>query len=67
MAYQPAAGTFALQITKQLESNRMNVRTHDDVTLVVEQAVRERYSKGAVQREAALCCPVEYDKKYLAA
>ena len=67
MAYQPAAGTFALQITKQLESNRMNVRTHDDGTLVVEQAVRERYSKGAVQREAALCCPVEYDKKYLAA
>ncbi len=45
----------------------MNVRTNDDTTLIVEQAVRERYSKGAQQREAALCCPVEYDKKFLQA
>jgi ubiquinone/menaquinone biosynthesis C-methylase UbiE len=45
----------------------MNVRTNHDATLVVEQAVRERYSKGAQQREAALCCPVEYDSKFLQA
>ncbi len=45
----------------------MNSRTNDDMTLVVERAVHERYSKGAVRREAALCCPVEYDKKYLEA
>ncbi len=32
----------------------------------VEKVVRERYSKSAVQREAALCCPsVDYDRKYL--
>lgn len=45
----------------------MNGRMNDDATLVVEQAVRARYSKGAQQREAALCCPVEYDKKLLQA
>ena len=32
---------------------------HDD-------AVRARYGDAAVQREAALCCPVEYDPRYLA-
>lgn len=31
----------------------------------VESAVRERYSGAARQAEAALCCPVEYDPKYL--
>jgi arsenite methyltransferase len=31
----------------------------------VEFAVRERYSAGAQRVEAALCCPVEYDPKYL--
>jgi ubiquinone/menaquinone biosynthesis C-methylase UbiE len=32
----------------------------------VEQAVRERYAKGAQQQEVALCCAsVDYDKKYL--
>ena len=33
--------------------------------LNVEKAVRERYEKGAQLQEAALCCPVEYDTKYL--
>lgn len=33
--------------------------------LQVEEVVRERYSKGAQAREAALCCPVEYDPKFL--
>lgn len=45
----------------------MNVRMTDEAPLVVEQAVRERYSKGARQREAALCCPVEYDTTLLLA
>ena len=32
----------------------------------VEQAVRERYSEAAGSRENALCCPVDYDDRYLA-
>ena len=32
-----------------------------------EAAVRERYSGAAQEREAALCCPVDYDAKYLEA
>ncbi len=31
----------------------------------VETSVRSRYSKGAQAREAALCCPVDYDDRYL--
>lgn len=31
----------------------------------VEKAVRERYEHGAQAQEAQLCCPVEYDEKYL--
>lgn len=34
-------------------------------TLNVESAVRERYSAAAHQAEAALCCPVSYDRKFL--
>lgn len=33
----------------------------------VEQAVRERYSAGASAVDAALCCPVRYDSRHLAA
>lgn len=33
--------------------------------LNVEQAVRERYSGAAQAAEAALCCPVDYDRQYL--
>lgn len=33
--------------------------------LNVEAAVRERYSSAAHQAEAALCCPVSYDQKFL--
>ena len=33
--------------------------------LNVESAVRERYSAAAHQAEAALCCPVSYDRKFL--
>ncbi len=34
-------------------------------TLKTESAVKERYSAAAKAQEAALCCPVEYDRKYL--
>ena len=34
-------------------------------TLDIEGSVRERYSNGAQEREAALCCPVDYDARYL--
>jgi arsenite methyltransferase len=32
-----------------------------------EKAVQERYTAGAHEKEAALCCPVTYDPQYLAA
>lgn len=35
--------------------------------LNVEEAVRNRYSAAAQEKEAALCCPVEYDRRYLEA
>ena len=33
--------------------------------LNVEAAVRERYSAAANEKEAALCCPVDYDAQFL--
>ena len=33
--------------------------------LDVESAVRERYSAASAAREAALCCPIDYDPQYL--
>ncbi|QEG20345.1 methyltransferase domain-containing protein [Mariniblastus fucicola] len=30
-----------------------------------ESSVRERYAVGAQQKEPALCCPVDYDQRYL--
>ena len=41
-----------------------NVR-NDEATLNVDQAVRERYSAAASAAEPALCCPVQYDARYL--
>ena len=34
--------------------------------LNIEQAVKARYAVGARQEEAALCCPVDYDQRFLA-
>jgi len=34
-------------------------------SLDVERAVRDRYRVAAGEREAALCCPVDYDSRYL--
>lgn len=31
----------------------------------IQQSVKERYEQGAQAREAALCCPVDYDPQYL--
>ena len=33
--------------------------------LDVERAVRDRYGSAASAREAALCCPIDYDPRYL--
>lgn len=33
--------------------------------LTVEEAVRSRYGTGAGRREEELCCPVDYDPRYL--
>ncbi|MGH9380195.1 MAG: methyltransferase domain-containing protein [Thermoanaerobaculia bacterium] len=33
--------------------------------LIVEEAVRRRYGSGAARREEDLCCPVDYDPRYL--
>ncbi len=35
--------------------------------LDVERAVKDRYASAAREREASLCCPVEYDARYLEA
>ena len=43
----------------------MHETDETDTTLDVENAVRDRYSAAAQQAEAALCCPVDYDAKYL--
>ena len=33
--------------------------------LAVESAVKQRYAAGAQAQDAALCCPVSYDPRYL--
>ena len=33
----------------------------------VERTVKERYAQGAQAREAELCCPIDYDPRFLAA
>lgn len=33
--------------------------------MFVEDSVHERYSKGALERQEALCCPVNYDRELL--
>ncbi|MBM4365090.1 MAG: methyltransferase domain-containing protein [Deltaproteobacteria bacterium] len=43
----------------------MNEEKTDPAPLDVESAVRARYSEGAAQRVEALCCPVDYDPRYL--
>ncbi len=33
--------------------------------MIVENSVKERYAAASHEREAALCCPVDYDAQYL--
>ena len=39
----------------------------ETASMEVESIVRERYRQGAQERVADLCCPVDYDPRYLAA
>ena len=41
--------------------------SHETPSLDVERAVKDRYGAAAREREAALCCPVDYDTQYLKA
>ncbi len=45
--------------------NGKNGRQTKKNKLAVEEAVLKRYGLGAREREDSLCCPVEYDRKYL--
>src|SRR6266436_4873623 len=45
----------------------MSAHINQSPAMAPEEAVRERYSAGAHVPEAALCCPVLYDPRYLAA
>ena len=36
-----------------------------DSIITIRSSVEKRYAEAAKQQEAALCCPVEYDRKYL--
>ena len=42
-----------------------SVGISDSSSLDVESAVRQRYSAASQAAETALCCPVDYDRKYL--
>src|SRR5438552_4525263 len=41
------------------------MRMNETNTLRAESAVKNRYAAAAKAPEAALCCPVEYDRRYL--
>ena len=45
----------------------MTTPTSEAAAVPSEEAVRRRYSAGAREAEAALCCPVSYDPRYLEA
>jgi SAM-dependent methyltransferase len=48
-----------------LPSWRSDLAFQEDCYVDVTTAVQNRYSTAAAARESALCCPVEYDPKYL--
>src|SRR3990172_669232 len=45
---------------------RPSAASDDTAPLDVEQVVLERYGAGARSAQAELCCPIEYDPRYLA-
>jgi arsenite methyltransferase len=44
----------------------VHFRMSASLSINVETAVRERYSAAARQRVDTLCCPIDYDRRYLA-
>jgi arsenite methyltransferase len=58
--------TIATAATKAVTFLPTRRLTEGERTMQTETAVRARYAGAAQASEAALCCPVEYDKKYLA-
>lgn len=46
-------------------NSALNSQTDRPAPVDVEQAVADRYSAASAQAEAALCCPVEYDTRWL--
>ena len=46
--------------------NGKSLKKGKKAVIAVEEEVRKRYSLGAKERQENLCCPVEYDGKYLA-
>jgi ubiquinone/menaquinone biosynthesis C-methylase UbiE len=50
---------MAVAVIITVRGDQTGMNTH------VENVVRQRYGAGAQQREAALCCPVNYDARYL--
>ncbi len=51
------------KLTKKTLSN--GKKTTSNSLSELETSVKDRYAKGAIKREEALCCPVSYDPKYL--
>jgi ubiquinone/menaquinone biosynthesis C-methylase UbiE len=49
-----------------LMRNGKNGKQGKKKAIVVEDAVQKRYTAGAEARQESLCCPVEYEGKYLA-
>ena len=47
--------------------NFYNFNAKMSKVITIRSSVEQRYSEAARQPEAALCCPVEYDSKYLEA
>jgi arsenite methyltransferase len=50
----------ATKLNAQIWKSADNVHMH-----TIEQTVSSRYANAAAQREEALCCPVNYDPRYL--
>jgi ubiquinone/menaquinone biosynthesis C-methylase UbiE len=58
------------QLLQSENGNRQHGTNPADLApppLDVERAVRQRYEAAALEAEPALCCPVDYNPKYLAA
>jgi arsenite methyltransferase len=48
-----------------MAENRNRSEMNSENMFNVEEAVRERYSGGAIAKEPELCCPTAYDPRYL--